>query len=135
MGYYHIEIIAKSKELYTIFTQWGKYEYQQLAIGLCNSPDIFKENIYGLFAGLDTVRVYIDELLHVTKGSWVEHLNVLEEMFTRLHKAGIKVNSSTSYFGAHKFDCLGYHVTRDVVIPIPKKVEAIQALAVQKTHK
>ena len=47
-----------------------------------------------LFIGLDTVCVYIDELLHVTKGSWTEHLNVLEEMFTRLQKAGLKVNTS-----------------------------------------
>ena len=43
--YYHIEISAKSKELCTIVTQWGKYEYQQLPMGLCNSPDIFQENM------------------------------------------------------------------------------------------
>ena len=30
---------------------------------------------------------------------------------------------------------MGYHVTRDRVIPIPKKVEAIQALTVPKTRK
>ena len=56
-------------------------------------------------------------------------------MFTRLQKAGIKVNASTSCFGAHKFDYLGYHVTREGVMPIPKKVEAIQALTVPKTRK
>ena len=56
-------------------------------------------------------------------------------MFTRLQKAGIKVNARKSCFGAHKFDYLGYHVTRDGVMPIPKKVEAIQALAVPKTRK
>ena len=102
---------------------------------LCNSPDIFQEKIYELFIGLDTVPVYIDDLLHVTKGSWTEHLYILEEMFTHLQKDGLKVNASTSCFGAHKFDCLGYHVTRDGVVPIPKKVEAIQALAAPKTHK
>ena len=56
-------------------------------------------------------------------------------MFTRLHKAGLKVNASKSCFGAHKFDYLGYHVTPDGVMPIPKKVEAIQALAVPKPRK
>ena len=56
-------------------------------------------------------------------------------MFTYLQKAGIKVNTSKSSFGAHKFDYLGYHVTCDGVMPIPKKFEAIQALAVPKTHK
>ena len=102
---------------------------------LCNSPDIFQENMSKLFIDLDTVRVYIDDLLHVTKGSWTEHLTVLEEMFTRLQKAGLKVNASKYCFGAHKFDYLGYHVTREGVMPIPKKVEAIQALAVPKHRK
>ena len=104
-------------------------------MGLCNSPDIFQEKMSELFIGLDTVRVYIDDLLHVTKGSWTEHLSILEEMFTRLQKAGFKVNASKSCFGAHKFDYLGYHVTREGVMPIPKKVEAIQALTVPKTRK
>ena len=88
-------------------------------MGLCNSPNIFQEKMSELFFGLDTVRVYIDDLLHVTKVSWTEHLAVLKEMVTRLHKSGIKVNASKSCFGAHKFDYLGYHVTRDGFMPIP----------------
>ena len=133
MGYYHIELISKSKELCTIVTQWGKYEYQLLPMGVQQSLHLPRK-MSELFVGLDTLRVYIDELLHVTKGSWAEHLTVLKEMFTRLQKAGLKVNASKSCFGAHKFDYLGYHVTRDGVMPIPKKVEAIQALAVPKTR-
>ena len=81
------------------------------------------------------MRVYIDDLLHVTKCSWTEHVSVLEEMFTRLQKAGLEVNASKSCFGANKFDYLSYHVTRDEVMTIPKKVEAIQALTVPKTRK
>ena len=73
-----------------------------------------------IFVGLDTVRVYIHDLLHVTNGSWTEHLYIFEEIFTRLQKAGLKVNARKSCFGAHKFDYLGYHVTRDGVVPIPK---------------
>ena len=42
MGYYHIELSDKSKELCTIVTQWENYEYQQLPMGLCNSPEIFQ---------------------------------------------------------------------------------------------
>ena len=132
MGYYHSAMRAKSNEISAIVTQRGKYEYQQFPMGLYNSPDIFQEKMSELFIGLDTVRVYIDDLLHVIKGSWTEHISILEEMFTRLQKAGLKVNASKYCFGTHKFDYLGYHVTRDGVMPIPKKVEAIQALAVPK---
>ena len=102
-------------------------------MGLCNSPDIFQEKMSEIFIGLDKVRVYIDDLLHVTKGSWIEHFFSLKEMFTHLQKAGLKVNVIKSCFSAHKFDYLGYHVTCDGVMPIPKKIETIQALAVPKT--
>ena len=93
MGYRHIELSAKSKELCTIVTQWVKYEYQRLPMGMWNSPVIFQEMMSELFVSLDTVLVYIDDLLHFAKGSWTEYLTVLEEIFTRLQKAGLKVNA------------------------------------------
>ena len=104
-------------------------------MGLCNIPHIFQENMSEYFIGLYTVRVSIDEFLHIKKGSRTENLTAIEEMSIRLQKAGIKVNARKSCFGAHKFDCLGYHVTRDGVMPIQKKVKAIQAFAVQKNRK
>ena len=91
-------------------------------MSLCNSPDIFQEKMSELFIGLDKVHVYIDDLLHITKVSWTEHLTLLKDMFTRLQKSSLMVNASKLCIGAHKFDYLGYHVTRDGFMPIPKKV-------------
>ena len=45
------------------------------------------------------MRVYIDDLLHVTKGSWTEHISILKEMFTHLQKAGLKVNAKARFSG------------------------------------
>ena len=104
-------------------------------MGLCNSPDIFQEIISERFVGLDTLCVYIDDLFHVTKVFWKENRTVLEEIFTRLQKARIKVNARKLGFGAHKFDYFGYHFTRDRIVPIPNKVKAIQAQTVPKTCK
>ena len=104
-------------------------------MGMCNSPNIFQENMSELFVGLDTVHVYIDRLLHVTKGSWIEHISVLKEIFSLLQKAGLKVNACKSCFAARKLEYLGYNVTCDGVLNISKKVEATQDLAVPKTHK
>ena len=101
-------------------------------MGLCNSPYIFQVNMSELFIGLDTVRVYIYDLLHVTKSSWTEHLTFLEEMFTRLQKAGLKVNARKSCFGTHKFDYLGYHVTRDGVMPVKRKLRLFNPSLSQK---
>jgi hypothetical protein len=128
MGYYYIELSAHSKELCTITTQWGEFEYQRLPMGLCNSPDVFQEKMSELLNGLDTVRVYLDDILHVTKGSWQEHLDVLDQVFSRLRQAGLKVNAKKSSFGAHELEYLGYKITRTGIIPITKKVKAVQVI-------
>ena len=45
MGYYHIELTPNAKRLCTIVLPWGKYEYQRLPMGLCNSPDVFQKKM------------------------------------------------------------------------------------------
>ena len=56
MRYYHIKLDPKAKELCTIVLPWGKYEYQRLPKGLCNSPDIFQEKMSILMYDLEYVR-------------------------------------------------------------------------------
>ena len=68
MGYYHIQLIPYSSSLCTVVLPWGKYEYLCLPMGLCNSPDIFKEKMGDLMEGLEFARAYIDDLLVVSKG-------------------------------------------------------------------
>ena len=53
---------------------WGKYEYQKLLMGLCNSPDIFQDNMSELFDGFYYVREYIDDLLLTTNDSLKNNL-------------------------------------------------------------
>ena len=55
MGYYHIRLDDASKRLCTIVLPWGKYEYQALPMGLCNSPDIFQERMSSLMQDLEYV--------------------------------------------------------------------------------
>ena len=54
MGYYHdIELSSASKRLCTIVLPFGKFEYQRLPMGLCNSPDsIFQEKMSELMNDL-----------------------------------------------------------------------------------
>ena len=129
MGYYHIELSPASKRLCTIVLPFGKYEYQRLPMGLCNSPDIFQEKMSELMEGLEYVRAYIDDVLALTTGSWDDHLEKLEEVLKRLADAGLKVNAKKSFFGKPELEYLGYWVTRDGVQPVPKKVEAIHNIA------
>jgi hypothetical protein len=74
MGYHHIELSPFSKCLCSIVMPFGKYEYQCLPMGLCNSPDIFQECTYEIFSDLEYVHVYIDNLLVTSCSTFKEHL-------------------------------------------------------------
>lgn len=129
MGYYHIRLDASSRKLCTIVLPWGKYEYQALPMGLCNSPDIFQEKMSELMCGLDFVRAYIDDLLVLSNGTYEEHLQQLDTVLQRLEDAGLKVNATKSFFCRGELEYLGYWVTRDGIMPMPKKVRGITEIA------
>ena len=94
-------------------------------MGLCNSPDIFQEKMSNLMQGLEFVRAYKDDLLILSKGTWTDHLQKLDEVLTRIKEAGLKVNAKKSFFGRHELEYLGYWITRKGIQPVPKKVKAI----------
>ena len=135
MGYYHIELSPTSKRLCTIVLPWGKYEYQRLPMGLCNSPDIFQERMSTLMQDLEFVRVYIDDVLCLTTGDWKDHLEKLEEVLRRVQQAGLKVNAKKSFFGRPELEYLGYWVTRQGIQPLPKKIDAMQQIAPPKNRR
>ena len=88
MAYYHIKLCHQSKRLCPIILPGGKYEYQKLPMGLCNSPDIFQEKMNELFSSLEYVRTYIDDLLIVSNESFEDHLNKIDKVYKILLKAG-----------------------------------------------
>jgi hypothetical protein len=135
MGYYHIELTPTASSYCTVVFPWGKYEYLRLPMGLCNSPDIFQEKMGDLVAGLEFARAYIDDLLVISSGSLADHLEKLEEILKRLQQAGLKVNSSKSFFAREELEYLGYWITQEGVKPLSKKVEAINNLKTPTTRK
>ena len=75
MGYYCITLCPVSWKLCIIVLPWGKFEYQILPMGLCNSPDNFPEEMNELFNGLEYVGAYIDDLLIISNGNFEDHLH------------------------------------------------------------
>ena len=128
MGYYHIRLSDQASDMCTIITEFGKYRYKRLPMGVSCSPDIFQAKIYELLGDIEGTKAYIDDILVVKKGSFEEHLQQLEEIFRRCQKTNLKLNAEKCRFGLNEIDYLGYIVTPEGVKPNPKKIQAIQAL-------
>jgi hypothetical protein len=82
MGYNHTKLSPFSKYLCTIVMPFGKYKYQRLPMGLCNSPDIFQEHMYEIFSDLEDVHGYIDDVLVMSCSTFKEHLQRLKLVFS-----------------------------------------------------
>ena len=82
---------------------------------------------------LEYVRAYIDDLLVLTTGSWMDHVTKLETVLQQLKAAGLKVNARKSFFGKPELEYLGYWITREGIKPVTKKVDAIQQIAPPKS--
>ena len=117
MGYYHITFCPVSLKLFTIVLPWGKYEYQKLPMGLCNSPDIFQAKMNGSFNGLEYVRAHIDNLLIISNGNFEDQLNKVKTVLKKLKVAGIKVNAEKSFFARDKLEYLGFTQETFLVYP------------------
>ena len=94
----------------TIITEYGKYRYKRLPMGVACSPDIFQAKIYELLGDIEGTKAYIDDILVVKKGSFDEHLNQLDKIFRRCQKANLKLNPLKCRFGLNEIDYLGYIV-------------------------
>ena len=46
-------------------------------MGVDNSPDILQQKMNDLFHGFEFICAYIDELLILTKGNWIDHVQKL----------------------------------------------------------
>ncbi len=128
MGYYTMRMDPDASKICTIIFPWGKYSYLRLPMGIASSRDIFQAKISELMVALEFVRVYIDDLLCITRASLDNHLQKLREVLTRLRDAGLKVNACKLKFCSTKTEFLGYVLTTDGIKPQTKKVQAILTL-------
>ena len=125
MGYYTIRLNPDAQNLCTIVLPWGKYKYKRLPMGVAGSPDIFQAKMSSLMAGLEFVRVYLDDCLVISTTTFADHLAKLQQCLQRISDAGLRINADKSYFGRDAIEYLGYWVTRNGIQPLPDKVDAM----------
>ena len=53
MAYYNIVLSSEASDMCTIVTEYGKYRYKRLPMGVSCSPDIFQSKIYELLGDIE----------------------------------------------------------------------------------
>ena len=125
-AYQQMNLDLQSKELLTINTHKGLYQYTRLPFGVALAPAIFQQAMDTILSGVPGTVCYIDDIL-VTGKDTEEHLSNLEEVFRRLANEGVTVKNSKCSYLENKVEYLGHIIDNKGIHADPNKVEAIVA--------
>jgi hypothetical protein len=136
-GYWQIKLKEGDKEK-TAFRVpgGGHYQWKVLPFGLTNSPPVFMRAMTAVLAGLtwDQIMVYLDDVLCVGR-TFEEHMERLQAVFERLHKANLRLKLSKCHFLQPEIPFLGHIVSAEGLKPDDSKVKAVKEMSEPKDRK
>jgi len=135
MGYYHFQLDESLSEMTTFMLPWGLYKYKRLPMGLNLSPDYFHEKLSRLFLDMSFVRVYIDDILIFSNGTFEDHTTMVAQVLQRLKDKNLAVSALKSFWAVEEVDYLGFRLKPEGVKPQPRKVKAITKIEAPRTKK
>ena len=123
-AYQQIELDDESKPLVTISTHKGLFQYERLPFGVSSAPSIFQRVMDNLLQGIPGVCVYLDDIL-ITGSTEEEHLQHLDEVLTRLSKAGLTLKKSKCAYLLKSVEYLGHTISKEGLHTSDSKVRAV----------
>ena len=99
LGYYTIQIFLRSLDSTNNVTEFGKFGYNRVSMGLCASRDNFQAELDQNIVDTKEVKTYIINILVLGKGIFPQHIDQLKSIFDRLCNVGLKFNVPECIFG------------------------------------
>ena len=134
-GYCHIGLkdLVKPKSAF-ILSSLGKYQFNRVPFGLAQAPAYFQKLINDVLKGCNFAMGYLDDIIIYSR-SEKEHLEHLEEIFTRLKAAGLKLKLEKCCFFKKHIQYLGHLISADGIQPLPEKLESIAKMPAPRNPK
>ena len=134
-GYYHIRLAesAKQKSAF-VLSSLGKYQFNRVPFGLAQAPAYFQKLINDILKGCNFAMGYLDDIIIYSR-SEKQHLEHLEEIFSRLRAAGLKLKLEKCCFFKKHIQYLGHLISADGIQPLTEKLESIAKMPAPKNPK
>ena len=97
---------------------------------MCNSLDIFQDNISKFFEGFYTICAYIDNVLIINKYDFADHLTKLQKFLQKIAEVGLKLNPEKSFLRQKETDYLNLWMSKNGERTLSSKVYDIQEIDV-----
>ncbi|KAI4887649.1 hypothetical protein NFI96_026195 [Prochilodus magdalenae] len=126
-GYWQVEVAEEDREKTAFTTGRGLYQWRSMPMGLSNSPATFQRMMELVLRGLpwNICMVYLDDIL-LYNGTFQDHLSSLEEVFSRIKMAGLKLNPSKCHLAQNHVLFLGHIVSQNGLQPDPRNTDKVK---------
>ena len=122
-----MELAEEDRAKTAFCTTEGLYEFKVMPFGLCNAPATFQRLMDVVLCGLQwtTCLVYLDDII-VMGRTFEEHLSNLENVFSRILDAGLKIKVEKCSFLQERVKYLGHIVSKNGIEADPDKISKVQ---------
>ena len=101
---------------------------------IAQAPAYFQKIINDILKGCNFAMGYLDNIIIYSR-SEKEHLEHLEEIFSRLRAAGLKLKMEKCCFFKKHIQYLGHLIFTEGIQPLPEKLESIAKMPPPKNRK
>lgn len=126
-GYWQVEVDEQDRQKTAFTSRQGLFEFKVMPFGLCNAPATFERLMETVLAGLHwkICLIYLDDVI-VTGKTFEDMIKNLDQVFERLHEAGLKLKPRKCQLFCREVEFLGHIITRDGVKTDPKKIQVVR---------
>ena len=123
-AYMQIPISKESRELLTITTHMGLYQYTKMMEGTSVAPSEFVQIMEESLQGTPGTVVYMDNIF-VTGKTDEEHVQNLRSVCEKLTERGLRLNKDKCEFMKKRIEVLGFVIDKDGLHKAKTKVKAM----------
>ena len=126
-GYWQLKVAPEDRHKTAFITKYGLFEYTKMPFGLCNAPSTFQRCMELIFRGMQwkTLLIYLDDII-LYSSNLDDHFEKLDEVLSRLKRAGLKLKPSKCEFIKDEVVYLGHVVCRNGIKPNPKIIDSVE---------
>ena len=133
MGHYTIKLYPTGQDMMTIVTEFVKFRYNSLLMGMTALVNIFQAKVDKVISDIEGFKTYINDILVLSKDVFKNHMDQLRIIFGKLRASGLKVNAHKCSFWLKEIPYLGSVITREGIKPDPEKVKGIMDIGQPST--
>ena len=124
-AFQQLELGVESRELVTITTSWGLFQYARLPFGIKVAPAVFQSVMDGFLRNYEWCFCYLDDIT-VVADSMEEGRRRVHVLLKMLSEHNVKINLDKCQFYKEEIKFLGHVITKEGISADKEKIKVIR---------